>query len=118
MVVDNNKSVPSIMSRDVSQFSQFGSPGPFVGEKLFDEQSHTHTHIVGPIKLSTKRIVAQCPGYLYYKDSNPCVCSIRPSASVSCPMLNPSTFTDSPCVRGVWKNPKPGIRLQTKKFLA
>ena len=55
MVVDNNKSVPSIMSRDVSQFSQFGSPGPFVGEKLFDEQSHTHTHIVGPIKLSTKR---------------------------------------------------------------
>lgn len=32
MVVDNNKSVPSIMSGDV-------------GEKLFDEQSHTHTRV-------------------------------------------------------------------------
>ena len=58
MVVDNNKSVPSIMSCDVSQFSEFGSPvldaaQLFVGEKLFDEQSHTH--ILGPIKLSTKR---------------------------------------------------------------
>ena len=56
--------------------------------------------------------------YLYYKDSCECVCPIRPPASVSGPILNPSTFTDSPCVRGVWKNPKPGIGPQTKKFLA
>ena len=56
--------------------------------------------------------------YPYYKDSCELVCSVRPPAFVSCPILNLSTCRDSLCVWGVWKNPKPRIGAQTKKFLA
>ena len=52
------------------------------------------------------------------KDSCPLVCPVGPSAFVYGPILNLSTCMDSPCVQGVWKNPKPGIGPQTKKFLA
>ena len=49
------------MSRDVSQFSEFGSPGLFVRWLAKSFLMNKATHIVGPIKLSTKRIVTQRP---------------------------------------------------------